>query len=78
VNVGGVYILPWIMCRGPAGVRQTGATACHPEVVETRTVETWLFACCLSAVRVRRPVPDKVSSSAISLLSASGSVSDSV
>ena len=53
VNVGGVYRLPWIIRRGPAGVRLTGAAPCDPEVVETPTVETWLFACRLSAVRKR-------------------------
>jgi len=51
VNVGGVYALPWIICRGAAGVRLTGAAPCDPEVVETRTVKTQLFACRLSAVR---------------------------
>ena len=78
VNVGGVYALPWIIRRGAAGVRLTGAAPCDPEVVETRTVETQLFACRLSAVRERRRVPGAVSSSGISLSSASGSVSDSV
>jgi hypothetical protein len=78
VNVGGVYALPWIIRRGAAGVRLTGAAPCDPEVVETRTVETRLFACRLSAVRERRRVPGAVSSSGISLSSASGSVSDSV
>jgi len=53
VNVGGVYALPWIIRRGAAGVRLTGAAPCDPEVVETPTVETWLFACRLSAVRKR-------------------------
>jgi len=51
VNVGGVYALPWIIA---AGVRLTGAAPCDPEVVETRTVETRVFACRLSAVRERR------------------------
>jgi len=78
VNVGGVYALPWIIGRGAAGVRLTGAARCDPEVVETRTVETRLFACPLSAVRERRRVPGAVSSSGISLSSASGSVSDSI
>ena len=78
VNVGGVYALPWIIRRRAAGVPLTGAALCDLEVVETRTVETWLFACCLSAVRERRRVPDAVSSSGISFSSASGSVSDLV
>jgi len=78
VNVGGVYALPWIIRRGAAGVRLTGAAPCDPEVVETRTVETRLFACHLSPVHERRPVPGAVSSSGKSLSSASGSVSDSV
>jgi len=78
VNVGGVYALPWIIHRGAAGVPLTGAAPCDQEVVETRTVETRLFACRLSALRERRRVPGAVSSSGISLSSASGSVSDSV
>jgi len=78
VNVGGVYELPWIIRRGAAGVRLTGATFCDPEVVETRTVETQLFACRLSAVHEGRRVPGGVSSSGISLSSASSSMSDSV
>jgi len=78
VNVGGVYALPWIIRRGAAGVRLTGVAPWDPEVVETHTVETRLFACPLSAVRERRRVPGAVSSSGISLSSASGSVSDSV
>ena len=77
VNVGGVYALPWIIRLGAARVRLTGAAPCDPEVVETRTVETRLFACRLSAVRERRRVPGTVSSSGKSLSSASGSVSDS-
>jgi hypothetical protein len=44
VNAGGVYALPWIIRRGAAGVRLNGAAPCDPEVVETRTVETRLFA----------------------------------
>ena len=78
VNVGGVYALPWIIRRGAAKVRLTGAAPCDPEVVETRTVETRLFACRLSAVGERRRVAGAVSSSGKSLSSASGSVSDSV
>jgi len=78
VNVGGVYALPWIIHHRAAGVRLTGAVPCDLEVVETRTVETQLFACHLSAVHERRRVPRAVSSSRISLSSASGSVSDSV
>jgi len=78
VNVGGVYALPWIIHSGGAGVRLTGAAPCDPEVVETRTVETQLFACRLSAVHERRRVPGAVSLSGISLSSVSGSVSDSV
>jgi len=78
VNVGGVYALHWIIRRGAAGVRLTCAAPWDLEVVETRTVETRLFACRLSAVRERRQVPSAVSSSRISLSSASGSVSDSV
>jgi len=78
VTVGGVYALLWIIRRGAAGVRLTGAAPCDPEVVETCTVETRVFACRLSAVRERRPVPGAVSSSGMSLPSASGSVSDSV
>jgi len=50
-DVGGVYALPWIIPRGAVGVHLTGAAPCNPEVVETRTVETPLFACRLSAVR---------------------------
>jgi len=78
VNVGGVYALCWIIRRGAARVRLTGAAPCDPEVVETRTVETRLFACRLSAVREWRRVPGAVLSSGKSLSSASGSVSDSV
>jgi len=78
VNVGGVYALPWIIRRGAARVRLTGAAPCDPEVVETRTVETRLFACLLSAVQERRRVPGAVSSSGKSLSAASGSGSDSV
>jgi len=78
VNVGGVYTLPWVIRRGAAGVRLTGAAPCDPEGGETRTVETWVFACRLSAVRERRRVPGAVSSSGMSLSSASGSVTDSV
>jgi len=78
VNVGGVYVPPWIIRRGAAGVRLTGAAPCDPEVVETRTVETRVFACHLSAVCERRRVPGAVSSSGMSLPSVSGSVSDSV
>jgi len=78
VNVGGVYALPWIIRRGAVGVRLTGAAPFDPEVVETRTVETGPFACPLSAVRDSQRVPGAVSSSGISLSSASGSVSDSV
>jgi len=54
VNVGGVYALPWIIRRGAAVVRLTGAAPWDPEVVETRTVETRVFACRLLAVRERR------------------------
>ena len=78
VNVGGVYVLPWIICCGAARVGLTGAAPCDPEVVEIRTVETRLFACRLSAVREGSRVPGAVSSSGKSLSSASGSVSDSV
>jgi len=78
VNVGGVYALPWIIHHGAAGVRLTGPAPCNPDVVETRTVKTRLFACRLSAVGERRRVPGAVSSSGMSLPSASGSVSDSV
>jgi len=78
LNVGGVYALPWIIRRGAARVRLTGAAPYDPEVVETRTVETRLLACRLSAVRERRLVPGAVLSSGTSLSSASGSVSDSV
>jgi len=78
VNVGGVYALPWIIHRGAARVRLTGAAPCNPEVVETGPVETRLFACCLSSVREWRRVPGAVSSSGKSLSSAAGSVSDSV
>jgi len=62
--------------RGAAGVRLTGAP-CDPQVVETRTVETWVFAYHLSTVCERRRVPCALSSSGMSLSSASGSVSDS-
>jgi len=78
VEVGGVYPVPWIIRRGAAGVCLTGAAPCHPDVVETGTVETRLFACRLSAVRGRRRVPGTVSSSGISFSSACRSVSDSV
>jgi len=78
VNISGVYALPWIIRRGAAGVGLTGSTPCDPEMVETRTVETRLFACRLSAVHERQRVPGAVSSSGISLSSASGSVSDSL
>ena len=78
VNVCGVYALPWIIRSGAAGVCLTGAAPCDPEVVETRTVETRLFACRLSAVREQPPVPRAVLSSGISLSSAFASVSDSV
>jgi len=50
VNVGGVYALPWIIHRGVAGVRLMGAGLCDQKVVETRTVETQLFAGHLSTV----------------------------
>jgi len=78
VNVGGVYALPWIIRRGAARVRLTGAASCDLEVVETRTVETRLVGCRVSAVHQRRRVPGAVSSSGKSLSSASGCVSDSV
>jgi len=78
MNIGGVYALPWIMRRGAPGVCLTGAAPCDREMVETRTVETRLFACCLSAVRQRRRVPGALSSSGISVSSAPGSVSNSV
>jgi len=71
VNVGGVYALPWIIRHGVSGVRLTGAAPSDPEVVETRTVETGLFACCLSAVLARRRVSRAVSSSEILLSSVS-------
>jgi len=35
VNVSGVYTLPWIIGRGAAGVRLTGAAPCDYQVVET-------------------------------------------
>ena len=60
VKVGGVYALPWIIRRGAVRVRRTGAAPCDPEVVETRTVETRLFACGLSADGERRRVPGAV------------------
>ena len=78
VKVGGVYALPWFIRRGAAGVRLTGGAPSDPEGVETGTVETGLFASRLPAVRERRRVSGAVSSSGISLSSASGSVSDSV
>jgi len=78
VNAGGVCALPWIIPRGAPGVRLTGATTCHPQLVETRTFGTRLFSCCLSAVSDRRRVPGPGSSSGLSLSSASGSVSDFV
>jgi len=77
VNGGGVYALPWIIGRGAAGGRLTGAAPCDPERVKTRTVETWVFACRMSAVREWRRVPCTVSSSGMSLSSSYGSVSDS-
>jgi len=78
VIVCGVYLLPWIIGRRAAGVRLTGADPSDPEVVETRTVETRVFACRLSVVRERQSVPGAVLSSGMSLSSASGSLSDSV
>jgi len=54
VKVGGVYALPWIIRHGAASVHMTGAAPYDPEVVDTRTVETRLFACRLSAVRDQR------------------------
>jgi len=78
VNVSGVYALLWIIHRGVARVHLTGAAPCTSEVVETRTVETWLVACHLSVVRERRRVPGPVSSSGKSLSSASSSVSYSL
>jgi len=78
VNVGGVYALPWILHHGAAKVRLTGAAPSDTEVVETRTVKTRLFASYLSAVPERRRVPGAVSSSEISLSSASDSVFDLV
>ena len=78
VNVGGVCALPWIIRREPARVCLTSAAPCDPEVVETRTVETRLFACHLYAVRELRQVSGVVSSSGKSLSSAFGSVSDLV
>ena len=78
VNIGRVYALPWIIRRGAARVRLCGAGPCDTDVVETRIVETRLFACCLSRVHDPRQVPHAVSSSGISLSSVSGSISDSV
>jgi len=78
VNVGGVYALPWIIRRGGARVRLTGAAPCDPEVVETCILETQMVACRLSAVRECRQVPGAVSSSRMSFSFASGSVSNSV
>ena len=76
VNIGGMRSLPWIIRRGAAAVRLTGAAPCHPQLVETRRVGTRLFACCLSAVHEHRGVPAAVSLSGISSSSASGSVSN--
>jgi len=78
MNVGGMYAQPEIIGSVAARVRLTGAAPWDPEVVATHTVETRLFACRLSAVRERRPVPGAVSLSGKSLSSVSGSVSDSV
>jgi len=78
VNVCGVYALPWIIRRGATRARLTGTAPCDLEVMKTRTVEAWLFACHLFAVGEGRQVPGAVSLSGKSLSSASGSVSDSV
>jgi hypothetical protein len=51
-NTGGVYDLPGIIRPPAARVRLTSPVSCDPEVVETRTVDTRLFAR-LSAVRDR-------------------------
>jgi len=56
----------------------TGAAPYDPEVVETQTVETQVFACLLSAVCERQQVSGTVLLSGISLSSASDSVSDLV
>jgi len=77
VNVGGVYALPWIIRRRAARVPLTGTAPCDPEVVETRTVETRLLACRLSAVCERQRVPGAVSSLGKSLSSASVRRTDS-
>ena len=53
VNAGGMYALPQIIRDRAAWVRPTCIALSDPEVVETRTVETRVFACRLSAVRNR-------------------------
>ena len=53
VNVGGVYALPWIISHRAAGVGQTGAAPCDLEVMKTCTIETRLFTCHISIVRMR-------------------------
>jgi len=54
VNLGGVYAVPWIIRRGGAGVCLTVTGPYDPEVVETRIVETHVFARRLSAVHEPR------------------------
>jgi len=49
VNFGAVSGLPCIIHHGAAGVCLTGTGSWDPEVVETCTVETRLFASRLSA-----------------------------
>ena len=53
VNAGGLYAPPRIIRDRAAWVRPTCTAPWDPEVVETRTVETRVFTCRLSAVRDR-------------------------
>ena len=76
VNVGEVYAQLWSIRRRAAGVRLTGTAHWDLEVMETRIVETLLFACRVSTVRKCRRVPGALSSFGITWPSASGSVSD--
>jgi len=78
VNAGGVYSLSWIIRCGAAGVHLTDVALCNPKIVKTPKVKPRVFVCRLSAVRELRGVPGAVSSSWISMSSASSSVSVSV
>lgn len=77
VKACGVYTVPWIILRGQVRVRLTDARAGNPELVETRTGETCLFACHLCAFPELPPVPGAESSSWKPLSAASSFVPDS-